>query len=159
MVYGEEDLLVPLAIATKYTNGLAYGIDPYTANDMSENDAPKVVMEILPTVITQINFEGVYRSVVDLFSKDYPNCSIIRKTANNAIQDVDFSIDLIHIDGNHDRDLATIDIQLYVPKVRRGGWIIMDDINWESVASTLPSLALYADKIHDYGTWGVWIRK
>ena len=35
----------------------------------------------------------------------------------------------------------------------------MDDINWESVASTLPSLALYADKIHDYGTWGVWIRK
>ena len=48
--------LVPLAIATKYTNGLAYGIDPYTANDMSENDAPKGVMEILPTVITADQF-------------------------------------------------------------------------------------------------------
>lgn len=150
--------LVPLAVATKYTNGSAYGIDPYTPHNMMECDAPDHVMQALPQVIDQINFEDVYNSVRNLFIPEYPNCSIIRTPAIDAISQIDFPIDLLHIDGNHDRDLVTTDIRLYVPKVRLGGWIIMDDINWESVISTLQLLEQYADKISDYGTWGVWIR-
>lgn len=150
----------PMVIATKYTNGHAYGIDPYTAENMNELDAPNNVLEILPTVINTINFEKVYQDVTNNITKKYINCSIIRKTAENAIHDIPDDIDLLHIDGNHDTELVSLDIKLYVPKVKPTGYIIMDDTDWPSVQKALYLLNDIAIKIEQIDSgWSIYQKK
>jgi hypothetical protein len=43
---------------------------------------------------------------------------------------------MIHIDGNHSEELSTLDVQLWLPKVRSKGMVLMDDTDadqWPSV--------------------------
>lgn len=42
-------------------------------------------------------------------------------------------IDVLHIDGNHSEEKSTLDVSLYEPKVKKGGWIIADDTVWDTV--------------------------
>jgi len=41
-------------------------------------------------------------------------------------------IDILHIDGNH-QDAALLDVELYFPKVKSGGYIWFDDIKSSNV--------------------------
>lgn len=79
------------------------------------------------------------------FYKDLKNIEII--TANS--QDVpgrfqDESIDLLYIDGDHRYEYEKKDYELYLPKVKKGGLIMIDDIRsdpgaeqvWEEVKET-----------------------
>ena len=47
------------------------------------------------------------------------------------------SIDVLHIDGNHDEEYVTKDILFYLPLVKKGGYIIMDDITWPGVINSI----------------------
>ena len=149
--------LISLAMGTLVTKGRAYGIDPYTRENMLENDAPNHVMQTLPSFASGVSWEEVYRGVKQLFAS-YPHVAIVRKTAEDAVGDIPEPIDLLHIDGNHDRIFVEKDIRLYVPKVKEGGWIVMDDTDWDSVRACLPLLANFATLKHDYGAWQVWYK-
>lgn len=48
---------------------------------------------------------------------------IIRKTSDEAINDVPGEVDFVHIDGNHDYEYINKDIKNYYPKVKKGGLI------------------------------------
>jgi hypothetical protein len=39
-------------------------------------------------------------------------------------------IAILHIDGNHDYDAVKDDVDLWLPHVRAGGWLILDDYFW-----------------------------
>lgn len=39
-------------------------------------------------------------------------------------------ISVIHIDGNHDFDAVATDCRLWLPHLRSGGWLILDDYVW-----------------------------
>jgi len=39
-------------------------------------------------------------------------------------------IDILHIDGNHFEDIALGDAEIWLPKVKKGGYIWFDDANW-----------------------------
>ena len=41
-------------------------------------------------------------------------------------------IDLLHIDGNHSEEASTSDVDLFMPLVKPGGVVFMDDLNWDS---------------------------
>jgi predicted O-methyltransferase YrrM len=47
------------------------------------------------------------------------------------------SIDVLHIDGNHDEEYVTKDIVNYLPLVKKGGYIIMDDTTWPGVINSI----------------------
>lgn len=48
-------------------------------------------------------------------------------------------IDILHVDGNHSELSSCRDVTLYLPKVRPGGRIWMDDTNW---ATTQPAVRM-----------------
>ena len=149
---------IPIIIATKLLGGKAIGIDPYTAQCMKQKDLPQVIIDKLNIIIPNIDFNKIYSDLNNFISIDYPNALLLRKTAENAIldNDIPLQIDLIHIDGNHDSDLVEKDIKFYVPRVKSGGYIIMDAIFFDSVRSRIPLLECHAHKILDKGTWGIW---
>jgi hypothetical protein len=148
---------IPMVVSTQKLNGIAYGIDPYTSENMMEYDAPSQVMIALPKVIKTIKFDLEYNNVLKITNK-YNNAIMIRATSENAVSMIKEPIDLLHIDGNHDTKFVAIDINLYASKVRQGGYIVMDDINWPSVQEALSLLDQYSVKINDFKEWGIWRR-
>ena len=51
----------------------------------------------------------------------------IKKTSREAVNDIPDDIDFIYIDGNHQYEFVKTDIELYYPKVKKGGCIGGDD--------------------------------
>jgi hypothetical protein len=39
-------------------------------------------------------------------------------------------ISLLHIDGNHDGEAVALDVALWLPRLRSGGWLVLDDYVW-----------------------------
>lgn len=54
-------------------------------------------------------------------------------------------IDFLHIDGNHSQWASSFDVVTWVPEVRSGGIICMDDVNWDSTAIAQTLLSKKAD--------------
>ena len=79
--------------------------------------------------------------------------SLIRNSFANAVsQFEDCSIDLLHIDGLHTYDAVKEDFATWIPKVAKGGIILLHDIEerkegfgvwkfWEEIKSSFPSFS------------------
>lgn len=68
----------------------------------------------------------------------YPNCTIIRKTSIEALEDFeDDSLDYVYIDGNHHLRYVVEDIVEWSKKVRPGGVVSGHDWIWTPFTATL----------------------
>ncbi len=65
-------------------------------------------------------------------------------------------VDLLHIDGNHSEEKSCLDVELWVPKVNRGGYVIMDDINWRTTTKAQELIERYAEKVYNTETFAVY---
>jgi hypothetical protein len=60
----------------------------------------------------------------------------------------DESLDWVHLDASHDYEYLTKEIQAWLPKIRRGGWLSGDDYNelkWPSVVNAVRDAAPAAE--------------
>ena len=73
----------------------------------------------------------------------------------SARKDVTDGIDLLHIDGNHDFDSVAGDIEDYLPKVVSGGFVVLDDIDWEGVAPHWEKLRDQLTVVYATPSWGI----
>ncbi|MBI4978325.1 MAG: class I SAM-dependent methyltransferase [Spirochaetes bacterium] len=130
--------LFPQAVAHKLgTGGVVYGVDPWSAVEALEKDNIPLRQKI-DEFVKNADFDGIYNSVASLNTKyEYTaHCILIRKTsaqANIWFRENKVCFDLIHVDGNHDTGRVMDDIDLYLPLLNKGGFIILDDISWDSV--------------------------
>jgi predicted O-methyltransferase YrrM len=46
-------------------------------------------------------------------------------------------MDMVHIDANHAEWPSTSDVVNWLPKLKVGGYLVMDDVNWESTQTAL----------------------
>jgi hypothetical protein len=76
----------------------------------------------------------------------------LKETAERAAPLVD-EIDVLYIDGNHTESLSALDVSLYLPKVKSGGYIWFNDSLWgeRQLAIDLLLDACDAIKIIDNG--------
>lgn len=59
---------------------------------------------------------------------------ILKMFTDDAAEKVDDgSLDFVFIDADHRTKAVTSDIQKWTPKLKKGGWMIGHDINWDSV--------------------------
>jgi predicted O-methyltransferase YrrM len=59
------------------------------------------------------------------------------------------SIDIIHIDGNHEVIPSSRDVKLYLPKVKHKGYIWMDDANWATLQPAISIIKEECDLVID----------
>ena len=69
--------------------------------------------------------------------KNYNTYKIIRKKSDEIIDEVPNDLDLVYVDGNHAYEYVKKDIMIYWPKVRKGGWLIGDDLSMTEVAAAV----------------------
>lgn len=155
-VFGGSSLL-PQALALKHNNkGTIVGIDPWTnscAIEEMENEANK-------NWWGSVNLEAVYKKFLEKV-KLYEVENFVQVFRNKSSEVVnrfeDNSIDVLHIDGNHCEKLSYADAVDYYPKVRVGGYIFFDDINWSENTKDISTqkgvnyLLQYCEKIGVFG--------
>ncbi|MEO7975766.1 class I SAM-dependent methyltransferase [Flavobacterium sp.] len=138
--------LFPQAIAHKlYSNGLAFGIDPYSNEAAVQNDRPDLQKQ-LDDFITFTDFQKLYDDVTNIIEDNnyQNNCVLIRKKSSEAA--IDFKnnntkFGLVHIDGNHDTKFVMEDVNNYLPLLDNKSFIVLDDISWDSVQPALSLLS------------------
>jgi len=161
-VFGGKSL-VPMALALKMADcGMAYGVDPWdSAASVEGMDSDNY------SWWSQLDHKKILHGLqykILIFGLEN-HIKLIQATSEEAAPIP--NIDLLHIDGNHSERTSLIDIKKWVPLVRRGGLIILDDITWEINTQSSQSkstqwldencvkLAEFHDTIND---WGIWIK-
>lgn len=109
--------------------GMVYGIDPWdsTAADCYNDAGEKANAGWWESV----NLLDVYVGLCQRLTNDnlWPFVSLLKGKAGDFAGRF-YLIDILHIDGNHDRASVLHDVKNYVPCVKDGGYVIMDDTQW-----------------------------
>lgn len=148
-VFGAQSLL-PQAFALKMLGeGKIYGIDPYSIEvveeGLSDLDCPlewwvrQDMSKVLLDTHKLIQECGVRHHVVLLIGESI-DCSTLFG-----------SIDILHIDGAHSEKGVLLDVNLYAKRVKKGGYIWMDDTHLPSLEKALHELEHFAVMTADYG--------
>lgn len=96
-----------------FPDAFLYLIDPWEGyEEYLSNGRP-------PSINSQ-DYEKAYETVKANFSNQ-SKCKIIRKKSFDAVSEVPDQLDLVFIDGNHSYEYVKKDIDLWLPKVRKGG--------------------------------------
>ena len=155
--------LFPQAVAQRYIGGIAVGIDPYSADEAKQFNN-REILDPREDIIKSRDWESVYQSVLDTIElHDFSNyCEIMRMTSDQAANLIEPGVDMVHIDGNHDYVKVESDIKNYVPKLRVGGFLVMDDISWRTIAPQYESLKKRMKLLHEVcnssEAWGCLIK-
>jgi glycosyltransferase involved in cell wall biosynthesis len=141
-VYRGRFLLPAAVILRDLGRGPAIGIDPYSAREARQADLEGVHPdpELVERWTSSLDWDGVYDDVVRAISDEQlqATCMIVRRPSRSAAGVLtDRGVDLVHIDGNHDRRHVEEDLDLYLPKLRPGGILVMDDVGWSSVSEAI----------------------
>src|SRR3990167_4878459 len=145
-VFGGSSIY-PTAAALKYLGkGMVYAVDPWETDDCLVGYDPND-----PNYAwwSQVNLEEIYLGFLQML--DTYNlvhyCMPMRTTGKAALALFrDGSIDILHIDGNNTEEEALADGKMFLPKVKSGGYIWFDDVNWKTTKSAIEYLTFYCDK-------------
>ncbi len=161
-VYGGKSLLPMAYVLYALENGKAYGIDPWEETASLEG----VTEESNQNFWSHVDYELFYHrllSQIESFNLQ-DHLTLIRATSLEAppIE----NIGLLHIDGNHTSDASYTDVNKWVPLVKKGGWIILDDIGWhesgkDTSKRTVDWLDEHCQKIaflKGQSNWGIWVK-
>ena len=129
-VYGGSSLIPVAKEFTRNEFGIAHGIDPWSneasTNGFSETDPNHTWWGDL----SHSWVKGIYERDLKRYGVENHVKTYVMTSEKAAPLFTDGTADVIHIDGNHSEENSSQDVGLWVPKLRAGGYLIMDDINW-----------------------------
>jgi hypothetical protein len=146
----------------KSNNGQAFGIDPYNAEIAREHDVSPEMKKMIDDVIDSLDFEQLHSDVLEL-SKTMglsESTTFVRKTSAEGVshfRDNEISIGMLHIDGNHDTAAVVGDVKGYCPMVENGGFVVLDDTDWDSVMPACELVSEDMTQIFDGVTFRIYL--
>jgi hypothetical protein len=117
--------LIPIALALRTVGyGQVIGIDPWSMEESVKGMTGKDL-----EWWTSLDHEFIYRGFMDaVIAEGVSNqVVVLRQTSQQAA--VPEIIDILHCDGNHGEQ-AVADVKRFVPNVRVGGLVFLDDVGW-----------------------------
>lgn len=157
-VYGGSSL-IPVAREFKNNeNGICYGIDPWSKEESGHGFAVNDPNHKWWTDLDHSWVKGLYDRDLDRFGvRDHVKTYVCTSEVA-APMFPDCVADVVHIDGNHSVENSTQDVQLWVPKLREGGYLVMDDTNWVTTqqAQNLLVEKLGCQLLERYDTYSIY---
>jgi predicted O-methyltransferase YrrM len=140
-VYKGSSLLY-FAEALQTTRGRVIGIDPYKLDSLKNEIPNKEISNYFYDILfkEQKTLDDIYFNLKQILENNNLGdlITLVRDKSENFYQNVkNESIDVLHIDGNHDEEYVTKDTLNYLPLVKKGGYIIMDDTSWVGVINSI----------------------
>lgn len=137
-VFGGKSLF-PMAQALKENGkGVIVGVEPWASSPAKEgypDDDPnnKWWDDITQPVWDDIMF-SFYQFGENQKLLDY--MEVHRNTSEGYLEEFresKRSLDLLHVDGNHSTESAMFDVVNYSSFIRKGGYLVLDDMDWPSL--------------------------
>jgi len=157
--------LLCFAGALRKTKGKIVGIDPwalpYIRNELPDKKLEEYMYGEL--FVEQQTIDKIYQDLDAIIRENNlsDTVTLVRKPSADAFVDFDVnSIDILSIDGNHDEINVSRDILLYLPLVKKNGYVLMDDSSWDGVAKSIKRFLIpYADCVFDNGEYSCFIKR
>jgi predicted O-methyltransferase YrrM len=146
-VFGGRSLM-PVASALKFLDhGMVVGIDPWNKEEAVRFCDPEKEQSHIQWW-SRINFDQLYNGYIGMLSQYQLEDHVVTLRATSELASYAIGeIDIVHIDGNHSETLSNLDVQLYLPKVKQGGYIWFNDCLWGDLQSSVDQLFEVADVI------------
>src|SRR6266702_880095 len=152
--------LINTALALKENeHGVVYGIDPWRKEDAVKGIGTMEDAGYWDTVDVDALHYDCMRSIWDRGLQEH--AVVIRATSRDARflfglgikpgWSHNHCIDILYIDGGHSEEVSTLDVSIYLQKVRRGGHIWFDDADWASTRRATEMLKESCELLKDYG--------
>jgi Methyltransferase domain len=157
-VFGGRSLLA-LGIAHRYGlgYGMAYGIDPYTADAALEGGD----INSDPSFWRNLDWPALQRQAMfsaKLFAGESAQI-VVGRSCDVVGRYRDRSIGVLHQDGNHSAAVSSDEVRLWVSKLADGGCWIMDDTDFPTVhAAQKMMVSSGFSKVEDHVKWAVFRR-
>lgn len=124
-----------IALGLKENNkGYLIAIDPWevTAAIEYENEANVDWWE-------KQDYETIYKNFLADINKFnvIPYVKVVRQRSEDLQWEENLIADYIHCDGNHSESTSCRDVDLWMPRLKKGGLFIMDDANWPSTQTAV----------------------
>lgn len=127
-VFGGKSLFSQALALQENNFGTIYGIDPWSKEASIENLKDPAAMKWWSELDYDFIFNGCQKFIDENDLHSFVN--LCKARSDEFIKQVDFEIDILHIDGNHEEQSSCSDVELYLPKVKNGGYIWFDDAAW-----------------------------
>ncbi len=157
-VFGGRSL-IPQAMALMELGrslGVIYGIDPWKKESALEgkNDPAN------DDWWSKVNLHDVHAKAVEAIWQHGLDayCTLLR-CPSQACFGMFTDIDILHIDGNHSTEASCRDVRLYLPKVRIGGYIWMDDTDWPTTQAAVKLLEAQCKHVSSVGACRLYLKE
>lgn len=159
-VFGGRSL-VPIAMAMEFLYrsanvkcGTVDGVDPYR-NDVAEaEDSDPVNKAWWASVDLAAIHKSAQEAVISNRVGAFANFHLCT-SEQAAVKFGDGLLDLVHVDGSHNEASSTRDVELWWPKLKIGGVMVMDDTDWAQVQAARRLVATMGKIVHRDPKWEV----
>lgn len=137
--------LIGFSFGHKEVGGQTYGIDPWAveaslegSNDPANDDWWR-----------NLDHEKLYRdTMITLMAQGLTeHTNVLRMKSEEAVKLFKHKqLGAVHLDGNHSEESSTLDVQLWAPLIKTGGFLIFDDSCWPSTQAAQRLLIEYGFK-------------
>jgi len=145
-VFAGKSLISAAIGLSKKGDGIIYGVDSWQVSDclvdVPEADAREWWSHV-------VNLEGIYNMFIGNIhaSGMAKHIRVLRMTSLDASKVIPSPIDFLHIDGTHSEWSSTSDVCLWLPKIRSGGIVLLDDSNWNSTQTAVRFTEKWCDRL------------
>lgn len=163
-VFGGKSL-IPMAEALKINQeGKVFGIDPWSPVEALwgiKNRENRIFWG-------QIEYQEIYEDLLKKIEQLGLEEHIVLICSTSAKAEPIEEIDLLHMDGNHSLEAINHDVAKWVPLVRKGGVIVLNDLDWTEDKKQICAEAVHwlnenCEKEREYksgsSTWGIWRKR
>ncbi|NGX47848.1 MAG: hypothetical protein K1000chlam3_01233 [Chlamydiae bacterium] len=122
-----DSFFLPLVATLSYLkHGYAYAINPWSNEKAVQGVSSKDVNYQWWLTVNMQSAKNDLVSMIHEWSLN-PYCKVIHATPREAILQID-SIDFLHLLGGLSEEESLLDTQLYLPKVKSGGYILLSNV-------------------------------
>lgn len=122
-----------------------YGIDPWKIDAQVEGDT---VEENARWWKEKADLERMHReTMIAIWAHRLDQWVTIIRNASQYVHQLFPVIDFLNIDGSHTELASCRDVNLYVPKLRSGSYLMMDDCDWQSTQQAIKLIEEQCDLV------------
>lgn len=136
-----------------------FGIDPYSSQASTEYEINTINRDWWSNIDYNKIKNGAFDGIKD--KRDVISILVMKSNEANKLFN-DNLFDVIHQDGNHSDEIACMEVDMWHNKVKKGGYWIMDDIDWNVSMNNLQTVQAYSKllekgfiEIGNYKKWAI----
>jgi predicted O-methyltransferase YrrM len=134
--------ILPVAATLKYLEkGKVYAIDAWSNEVAVKNLEPDDPNRDWWSKVDMHEVFKAYQNTIKTWDVQ-GRCVTICSRSNQALKQIPRTIDFLHLDGDYSEAGSTEDVELYLPKVRSGGYILLSNL-YTMVKGTQPKIKSY----------------